>query len=277
LLWSDGAEKQRYLSLPPGTTIDTSRFDAWQFPIGTKVFKEFRLSGTLVETRMLWKQAEKNWVMATYVWDDTGHATLNTSMQPVLLASGYEIPTVKDCDKCHHGGSDKVLGIEAVALALPTAEGATLDELVKRGLLSDPPASTSITLPDDGSGNAAAAIGFLHSNCGMPCHSARGLGEETKLVLRLRADEFWDATGQALAETVDATDAYTASVNVDPTTAAVAQAFPGAKRITPGAHDESLLYLLSHRRDKYQMPPLVSHQIDETDNAALAAWIDALN
>jgi hypothetical protein len=276
-LWSDGAEKQRYLKLPAGTSIDTSAWDAWQFPVETKVFKEFRFDGKLVETRMLWKQSSSNWVMATYVWDDAEKsAPLNISKKPVLTPSGYEIPTAKDCGKCHHGGSDKVLGVEAVALALPSARGTTLETLASRGLLSDPSAGTSISLPEDDSGKAAAALGFLHANCGMACHSARGLGEETKLVLRLRAEEFWSDKGEPLTEPVEMTDAYTAGVGADPTTAAVAQQFPDAKRITPGAHDLSLLWLLAHRRDKYQMPPLVSHEVDETDSQALADWIDAL-
>src|SRR5690349_19883809 len=38
--WSDGAEKQRFLYLPAGSMIDTSSFDAWKFPVGTKVWKE---------------------------------------------------------------------------------------------------------------------------------------------------------------------------------------------------------------------------------------------
>jgi len=33
--WSDGAEKQRYFYLPPGTQIDTSDMDVWRFPVGT--------------------------------------------------------------------------------------------------------------------------------------------------------------------------------------------------------------------------------------------------
>src|SRR5262249_48330510 len=96
VLWSDGAEKQRYLALPAGTVIDTSSFDAWVFPVDTKVFKECTVAGKLTETRMLWKQAETNWVMATYIWDDAAKsATRNTSLQPVLLDGGYEIPTAK--------------------------------------------------------------------------------------------------------------------------------------------------------------------------------------
>src|SRR5262249_49402189 len=57
LFWSDGAEKQRFLYLPPNKTIDTSDMDAWKFPVGTKAFKEFRLDGVLVETRLLWKSS----------------------------------------------------------------------------------------------------------------------------------------------------------------------------------------------------------------------------
>ena len=40
-LWSDGASKRRWISLPPGTRIDTSDMDSWQFPEGTKLWKEF--------------------------------------------------------------------------------------------------------------------------------------------------------------------------------------------------------------------------------------------
>jgi hypothetical protein len=272
LLWSDGAEKHRYLYLPPDSTIDTSDMDAWRFPVGTKVWKEFHVDGTLVETRLFSKRDEKTWDSGTYIWDEAGNtATLNTSRQPVLLASGYEIPTAKDCGRCHHGGADKLLGLEAVALALPGAEGVTLESLVAARVLSDPPDHTSIELPEDETGKAGAALGFLHANCGMPCHSSRGLGHETELVMRLRADEFWPTP-----VAVNATDTYISCIGEQPTTASVAAKFPGAPRIAPGSHDQSLVWLLSHRRGEYQMPPLVSHKIDEEGTQQLADWIDAL-
>jgi hypothetical protein len=275
-LWSDGADKKRYLQLPKGAQIDTSDMDTWKFPPGTKAWKEFRFNGKLVETRFFWKQEDGNWFSGTYIWDDTGKtATLNTSRQATILDTGYEIPTQKDCDKCHHGGADHLLGIEAVALSLPTAEGVTLAKLVAAGSLSAPPAKATATLPEDSTGKAAAALGYLHANCGMPCHSTRGLGEETKLVLRLRAAEVLGDAGGAPAS-VAMTDLYRATVNQMPTTASVAQAFPGDNRITPGSHDNSLLWQLSHRRGKYQMPPLVSHKVDDVGTQKLADWIDAL-
>lgn len=275
-LWSDGAQKQRYLYLPPGTTIDTSDMDAWSFPVGTKAFKEFRLEGALVETRIQWKRDGKNWEAGTYVWnEDQSAATLNTSRRPLILDSGYEIPTAKDCGRCHHGGADKLLGVEAVALALPTAEGLTLSELGARSLLSDAPAQTLIELPHDSSGMAGPALGYLHVNCGMPCHSGRGLGHETELLMRLRADEFWSKGAVVTPEAAD-TESYKDTVGEPALTGAVLSAFPGDLRITPGDHESSLVWVLAHRRGEYQMPPLVTHQVDEAGMQRLADWIDSL-
>ncbi|MDB4988719.1 MAG: hypothetical protein JWN04_3897 [Myxococcaceae bacterium] len=286
--WSDGAQKDRFLYLPPNTQIDTSNLDAWKFPVGTKAWKEFRIDGKLIETRLFWKRSEAKWESGTYIWDDTAtSASLNTDLKPILLASGYEIPTARDCGKCHHGGSDQLLGVEAVSLGLPTAEGATLTELAAAGALSHPPTRTSVQLPEDSTGKAAAALGYLHVNCGMPCHSTRGLGDETLLIMRLRADELWGASSDAGvasspgdagpgAVPVELTDTYRATVNQAPTTLSVEQKFPGSHRVVPGSHEKSLVWQLAHVRGNYQMPPLVSHRIDDAGTQALADWIDAL-
>jgi hypothetical protein len=276
--WSDGAEKQRYLYLPPGMQIDTSDMDVWKFPVGTKAWKEFRFNDKLVETRIFYKRTETTWASGTYLWNAEGTAAqLNTSRQPVLVNDGYEIPTAKDCGKCHHGGADYLLGVEAVSLSLPTTQGLMLARLVEMGALSAPPDGSSIQLPEDATGRAGVALGYLHANCGMPCHSTRGLGEETQLIMRLRATEFWTAPGVAAAiPQVSDTDTYQATINKQPKTKSVSSKFPGAQRITPGSHDQSLVWILSHRRGEYQMPPLVSHQIDEVGTRALSDWIDAL-
>jgi hypothetical protein len=106
----------------------------------------------------------------------------------------------------------------------------------------------------------------------MPCHSTRGIGGETNLVMRLRAPE---VLGNAPVPLMS-TDAWKAMVNTAPTTGAVAQAFPNTNRITPGAHDKSLVWMLPHLRNQYQMPPLVSHKVDDVGTQKIADWIDAL-
>src|SRR4051812_29484184 len=232
--WSDGAAKQRFFYLPPGSKIDTSNMDSWKFPVGTKAFKEFRWQGKLVETRLLWKRSDTVWENATYIWDADGkEAKLNTIKGPTLLDGGYEIPSaIKVCNKCHGGGADHLLGIEAVSLALPTAQGVTLTSLAADGSLSAPPSKTTIALPEDSTGKAAAALGYLHANCGS-CHSDRGISGFTQLHTRLRAEQFWPPAGGAPL-TVATSDAYVSGVNQDVTLTTFQQAFPGLKVITPG-------------------------------------------
>jgi hypothetical protein len=279
-LWSDGAEKHRFLYLPPGSTIDTSNMDEWRFPVGTKAWKEFRLDGALVETRLLWKQsADADWITATYIWDAAGtSATLNTSHAPVLTDGGYEIPNQKNCDKCHAGGADTLLGVEAILLALPKAEGITLTSLAQAGALSAPPAMTTVTLPDDASGKAADVVGYLHVNCGVACHSLRGLADQTSVLMRLRAEQFFPLAGAPVPSlTLSLTDMFQTTVGQPVKIATFAETFPDDTAIiTAGAHDRSLLWRVAHTRGTNQMPPIVSHKIDEPATTALAAWIDAL-
>jgi hypothetical protein len=256
--------------------------ETWKFPEGTKVWKEFLLEGKLVETRLLWKRSAPDWVTATYIWDAAAkNAALNTSKNATLTASGYEIPTVKTCDKCHAGAPDKLLGVEAILLALPTTQGVTLSTLAAAGSLSAPPALTEISLPEDATGMAANMIGYLHVNCGVACHSERGLAHDTLLDMRLRAEQFWPAPGTDPAVavpplTVADTDVVSTTLNRPVATATYVQAFPDTQRLTPGSHDMSLLWRVAHLRGEHQMPPVVSHQIDAAGTQQLAEWIDAL-
>ncbi|HXY38575.1 MAG TPA: hypothetical protein VEQ10_02850 [Vicinamibacteria bacterium] len=70
-LWTDGAEKRRFVYLPPGTWIDASDPDAWRFPVGTRFWKEFGFHRRPVETRYL-ENTAGGWRFAAYVWSDDG-------------------------------------------------------------------------------------------------------------------------------------------------------------------------------------------------------------
>jgi hypothetical protein len=75
-LWTDGAAKRRWIRLPAGSSIDASDPWAWEFPVGTRFWKEFSF-GRRVETRLIEKQANGRWSFATYLWDEDGRdATL---------------------------------------------------------------------------------------------------------------------------------------------------------------------------------------------------------
>ncbi len=274
-LWSDAAEKSRFLYLPPQTQIDTTDMDEWKFPIGTKVWKEFRLNGKRIETRLFYKQTAAKWVWTTYRWtDDESRAPRLTTGEENVMGA-YDIPDQIACDKCHRGRRDKLLGLEAIALGSPSAQGITLASLVAENKLSKPPAQTQIAVPEDATGKAAAAIGYLHMNCGVSCHINASYveGSESGLFMRLSATQLLAGGVQ-----VKDLDVYKTAVDVAVTHQRhFTYAQKGYFLIKPGDSSKSLVVALSALRDgKEQMPPIGSRLADDQGVAAMKAWIDAL-
>ncbi len=185
--WTDGIEKTRYLHLPPGTKIDTSRMDHWVFPKGTKAFKEFRVGGKLVETRLLMKvkdEASRNfaWFEAPYVWRaDGSDADRVLDGLPDALGTGHAIPEQADCRNCHGDVVDVLLGVSAIQLSDPVKNPNAALWAAGR-LTHQPPAGIEVP----GTGNVKATLAYLHANCGH-CHNdeAVKLATQTKMRLRL--------------------------------------------------------------------------------------------
>ncbi|MGZ8256119.1 MAG: hypothetical protein ACXWVT_14790, partial [Burkholderiaceae bacterium] len=190
-LWSDGTRKRRWIALPPGTSIDATQVDAWEFPAGTRLWKEFGY-GRRVETRMIERAADGSWRFAAYVWNADGSdavlAPEDGAVVPVADAPGgrYAVPGRNDCTACHEGPAVPVLGFSALQLSTdrdplaPHAERPRpgqldLRSLAARGLLRGLPAELLATPPriEASSPTARAALGYLHGNCGH-CHNAAG-------------------------------------------------------------------------------------------------------
>jgi hypothetical protein len=276
LLWSDGAAKTRWISLPPGTQIDTSNMDEWTFPVGTKIWKEFRLpigdggAETRIETRLLWKLPPDTWYRTTYRWSDDGtsSATELTTGELDAGGTGYEVPNQIRCNECHIGRLDGVLGFEAVSLAAPGATGFTVDKLLDAGLITTAP-DASLAIPGDPS--AAAALGWLHANCGTACHTGNGLAGATGFYMRLDV---------ATLTSVETTNAYQTGWNV-PTVGFFIPDASTTYRLHACDPSTSCVYYRAGHRDGVggtpagtQMPPVDSHQVDTVDLASIAAWLD---
>jgi hypothetical protein len=265
-LWSDGAEKQRWIFLPPGQVIDNADPDEWSFPVGTKVWKEFSKDGRRVETRLWQKAATSYWVDATYAWNADESAATQSPGGDIPLGTGtYHIPTPDECQDCHRGRTDRILGFEQVLLGLAGATGLNLDELIADHRLSAPPTFTPLVIGDDGTGLAAPALAWMHVNCGTTCHNrnSNAMAWSTGMFMRL------DPT-QLDGRSVAAFDSLTTTIGV----AAVTPAWTGQPRILPGDPAHSLLYsLISHRGTGEQMPPIASSVVDEADIPLVEAWI----
>lgn len=170
-LWSDGAEKRRWIQLPPEGTIDTSDPDEWRFPEGTRAWKEFVRDGVRVETRVIEKvgPADADWVAVAYLWnEDDTDATPTVAGEPDARGTTHDVPAAEACGGCHGGRSSFLLGFSAVQLSGDPGDGGYgLADLTAAGRLSAPVA-TPIVPGDD---LDQRALGYLHANCSH-CHNA---------------------------------------------------------------------------------------------------------
>ena len=278
-LWSDGAGKRRWISLPPGASIDGSDPDAWRFPVGTRLWKEFSFGGRPIETRFMQLQANGQWLYAAYAWSPDGRearlapeAGLRGAF-PLGNGRSHMIPAVSDCTACHQGGRTEVLGFSTLQLspdrdpgavhAEPRpAPGVDLRYLARRGLLKRLPKALLEAPPRIAAATPAerAALGYLHGNCGH-CHNAEGSMQNVGLVLRQGADQ---GVQPAIAST------FGRRV-VKP---APGQSKDAVMRIEPGHPDRSaLMQRISSRYAALQMPPLGTELKDEAAMTLVRRWI----
>lgn len=294
-LWSDGAAKSRWVYIPPGAMIDTTDLDAWNFPVGTRFWKEFTFEGRKVETRMLWKADDRDWVFASYVWNE---AQTSATLAPdrgvrgvaeVAHGTRHSIPSVDECRACHVSARTEVLGFNTLQLSddrdplAPHAEPlmpgmVTLKTLVHEGLLTpdrqdlvlNPP---RIAVHDP---KTRAVLGYFSTNCGA-CHNAKSAIQAARMLLKQsslasapRADHvdederLADAGNPALATIVNHPGTWT----------------PPALRgqtptlVMPGVPEQSTLFLrMKSRRPSSQMPPLGTVLADREAIELVTSWI----
>lgn len=183
VLWSDGADKQRWILLPPGAQVDARQPDAWQFPLGTKLWKEFRHGGVAVETRFMERTA-RGWAYASYRWRADGRDADRVAAQgqTVALAAApggrYDFPSRGDCLACHGDARSPVLGFSALQL------GPQLPAFMQAGLIAHAPARWRTAPPQVPGATQVerAARGYLHANCAH-CHHSAGVPRPLRLAL----------------------------------------------------------------------------------------------
>lgn len=267
-LWSDGAEKRRFVALPAGSILDISDPDNWVFPDGTRFWKEFWVGAgstkTLGETRLLQKTSA-GWLYTTYVWSADGtHATQTNDGVEDLFDSGHVVPTRDQCRTCHRGRPDFVLGWDALMLG-PGARGLTLARLGDAGRLSGPAPVAAIP----GDSVERAALGYLHANCGVSCHNTTDFaqGRSSSLFLRLELGAL---------ESVQETNAVLTGVNRIPDANVALPPGGPYYDLRPLDPARSLILERMSRRDEFAMPRLGTHAVDPSGIAAVTAWIESM-
>ena len=286
-LFSDYAEKFRFVRLPPGTQATYRDADTFDFPVGTVIAKTFAYprdardpskGRRLIETRILERERD-GWVARPYVWDAAqSDATLDVAGDAVDVSwihadgrartNNYIIPNVNQCKGCHEsGGGLEPIGPKARHLNGDFAyrEGAEnqLAHWSRIGALAGAPepdrAPRLAAWDDPRSGTLDdRARAWLEINCAH-CHNPTGPARSAGLDL-----------------TAAQRDPAMFGVNKPPVAAGIGS---GGRMsdIVPGRPDDSILaYRIASTHPGVMMPELGKRLVHEEGVALIRDWIAAM-
>jgi uncharacterized repeat protein (TIGR03806 family) len=211
-LFSDYAEKSRFLFLPPGTRARYRPEGALDLPVGATLIKTFAYPADLrrpgenlrvLETRLLVRR-KAGWTALAYVWNaEQTEARLKragtrldvsfTDLQGRLRQVNYHVPNANQCKECHSlSGRIAPIGVKARNLngVFTYSEGPEnqLAHWARTGLLAGAPtpeaAPRTAIWNEPSEPVEARARAYLDGNCGH-CHNARGMASNSGLFLNL--------------------------------------------------------------------------------------------
>jgi hypothetical protein len=262
-LWTDGAEKKRWMRIPEGAKIDTSDLGDWVFPVGTMAFKEFSRDGRRIETRLIMRTGTGrfDYWMGAFIWNTAeSEARFAPDGEENARDTEHDVPEVTKCGSCHNGSRGRYLGFSAAQLARGNGE---TDLAVIADLLSNAPEDPQALIPP-GDETEAEAIGYLHANCGH-CHNPSGAAwPDTDLELKFEAG----------AATPEETKLYQTTIDV------ALQYFDESEfevRVSPGEPEASaLLFRMTERGTRTQMPTIATELPDPQGISVVRSWIESL-
>lgn len=282
-LWSDEAEKIRYLAIPNGQTIRWTEKDAWEFPVGSVLVKHFQIElevnkpETLkkLETRILLR-GKKGWEGYTYRWktDQQDAVLLEESSTEVLkrkdvqgntFSQTWHYPSRTECFQCHTSAAGYVLGITTPQMnkisSYPTGRFQQLTALDSIGLFHPPLTQDPTKLPkmtpleETTVSLEHRSLSYLAANCSF-CHRPEG-GGLSNMDLRFEV-------GLSEKKIIHAE---------------LGQGNLGVlegKIIVPQKPESSILWLRMKALDQHRMPNLASKVVDLEAVEVLRQWIQAL-
>ncbi|MBZ4416535.1 PQQ-dependent sugar dehydrogenase [Myxococcus sp. RHSTA-1-4] len=264
-LWSDGADKERFLAVPDGKKVSVGAEGTLDFPPGSVTVKSFLLGGRRVETRLFMRHPDGSWAGYTYEWNDEGTDAVLLDAGKVKDVAGrtWTFPSRGECMQCHNAASGYVLGLEVAQLngdfIYPGGRRAhqlvTLEHIGLLALPSEPALLPRLPAYDGPEPLEARARAYLHANCAV-CHRPGGLGRGTA--------DLRFSTPLARAGVCDVLPEL-GELGV-----------PGARLVTPGHPGKSLLSLRMHALEAVRMPPLATRVVDTEGTALVDAWITSL-
>lgn len=282
-LFSDYAEKFRFLYIPKGTSLVYSGSEKLSLPEGAVLIKTFYYEGEgakprqLLETRLLIKEAG-SWKALVYVWNKTQDDALldvaGTTI-PVVRAGGkkeklpmeWVVPNVNQCKGCHSWqGEFEPIGPKVSQLnrEVVTAQGDNVNQIklwkeqhILEGLPEDLNVLPKMAVWNDGTtGNLdQRARAWLDVNCAH-CHRKEG-----------------PAASSGLHLNIEETDKTAVGVLKSPVAAGKGS---GGMRyaLVPGKPKESFLLYRMKSTDPGIMMPELGRQVNHSEGIDLIKqWI----
>jgi hypothetical protein len=281
-LWSDGAAKERYMSLPPGTKITAKDCDVtpdrcipaeqggtgedeghWDLPVGTVLMKTFSIGGKRIETRLFNKFSLTVWRGFSYEWnDEETDATLLPDFKDKDVGGGqiWHYPSRNECFECHTEAGGRSLGPTTAQLDrdhdYPDGTMNQVDKFVALGFFDQKP--KAVPAYSDPFGSAPLeqrARSYIHANCSM-CHRSGGIVIDVDLRYTTSFADT-DLCNQMVFRGVG-----------DP--------MLPQTRLVPGNPAESNLSFRMHDTAAYRMPKIGSSVVDPMGTALIDEWISSI-
>jgi hypothetical protein len=301
-LWSDGADKRRFLALPEGKSATLDAGGDFLLPVGTVLVKEFWFETVRIETRLFVHYADGYWAGYSYAWVDDDGAPLADarllpdSEQPTTRDVSdadrtWTYPTRAQCLGCHSEAANRSLGVHVGQLNFDVTypSGANANQLYtlwSLGLVEGNIAqfgARAFPAYDDASVPLESRVwSYLSSNCS-GCHfrvggrGALGRSQMPDVRYDLMADPL-DASG--LASRLCGLTSTAGDIGLGPDAPLVEPGNPGDwSDLSAGG---SVLYLRLAARDDIlgstgAMPPLGTAVADRDGALSLvSAWIREL-
>jgi uncharacterized repeat protein (TIGR03806 family) len=249
--WSDGADKERFVSLPEGERIAIGEDGDLDLPVGTVLVKSFLQDGERIETRLM-VHHDDGWAGYGYAWNEAGtEARYVEQTRTEQLAGGeWTFPGSRECMACHTAAAGRTLGLEAAQL------GNELVAFAERGWLDHEPQVSPLPVGETEGDLETRARAYLHVNCS-GCHREEGNGGRSALDLRF-----------------DVPLADTGLCDTRPNAGRLGVA--DASVVMAGDPAKSVLLARMTAQGSARMPPLGTALPDPDGVALIEAWIQAL-
>ena len=270
-LFSDYAEKYRYIYIPEGEQAVADEEGVVQFPVGSALIKSFgyKIDGKdrLLETRVMLHRSD-GWIALPYVWNDAQtEATLKvagtripvrfTDPSGEVQSISYAVPNKNQCKECHSlSGAVMPIGPKLRNLSPDTLAMLRANDLLKI------PASDQAAMPDYADTTKPLeqrARAYLDINCAH-CHNRQGSASNSGLFLTYE-------------------EASSVHLGIGKRPVAAGRGSGGlAFAIAPGEPDKSImLYRLKSLEAGVAMPEVGRSLVHEEGAALLSEWIAGMD